>query len=80
MYTGIADLLLIFHNVYVVFIADGEQHNMARKIVLYVCNVRDCIVGKSHCQYRLYTFKSSSEWSNSIQAQFLLGSACNLSN
>jgi len=31
MYSGIADRLLIFPNVYVIFIADGEQHNMARR-------------------------------------------------
>ena len=80
MYSGIADRLLIFRNVYVIFIADGEQHNMARKIVLYVCKVRDRIVGSSHCQYRLYSFDSSSEWSNSVHARFLLGSACNPSN
>jgi len=52
MYSGIANRLLIFRNVYVIFIADGEQHNMAHKIVLYVCKVRDQIVSKSQC--RLY--------------------------
>jgi len=31
MYSGIADRLLIFRNVYAIFIADGEQHNMARR-------------------------------------------------
>jgi len=36
------------------------------------------IVSKS--QYRLFSFESSSEWSNSVQARFLSGSACNLSN
>ena len=48
--------------------------------LLYLITDRDRIVGKSHCQYRLYTCESSSEWSNSVQAQFPLGSACNLSN
>jgi len=31
MYSGIANRLLIFHDFYVIFIADGEQHNMVRR-------------------------------------------------
>jgi len=31
MYSGIAVRLLVFRDVYVIFIADGEQHNMARR-------------------------------------------------
>ena len=64
--------------VYVVFVADGEKHNMAFKKVLYVWKVRVRIISKR--QYRFYSFKSNSEWSNLVQEGFLLGSACNLSN
>ena len=31
MYSGIADRLLIFRNVYAILFAESEQHNMARK-------------------------------------------------